>query len=306
MGGPSNLFEVEVFLKNMFYDKHILRIKSNFVRKLVGSVIVNKRLKHAQENYKAIGGRSPIVPITFSLCEHLKQKDSEIFFTYAMRYTPPYASMVIKELQQRGIEEILLLSLYPQYSTTTTLSSIEDFKHSAHALGLKSKIRTIERFYEHPLFLKCIEARIMETLAGRDASDYVLIFSAHGLPQSIIDEGDPYQRECEHNVALAREYLVRSGLEFEDVILAYQSRLGPMKWIGPSTESIVKKMKNKKILIYPLAFTIDNSETHFELEIELRQMAKEVGVREFLVCACPNDSEEFIELILDLVKGERE
>ncbi|WP_283092255.1 ferrochelatase [Helicobacter kayseriensis] len=304
MGGPSNLFEVETFLKNMFYDEHILRIKSRFLRKLVGSFIVNKRLSQAQDNYKKIGGKSPITPLTFALIEKLAQKRQDLIFTYAMRYTPPYAEMVAKDLQENGVEELLLFSLYPQYSTTTTLSSIKDFKQSMHHLNFSPQTKEIVRFYDHPLFLRCIQKRISEALKDRDPKDYVLIFSAHGLPQSIIQQGDPYQKECQHHVEILKDFLHQEGMDFEDVLLSYQSRLGPMKWIEPFTEDVVKTMKGKKVLIYPLAFTIDNSETHYELDIELRQTAQESGVAEFLVCACPNESDEFVELILNLVEGE--
>lgn len=305
MGGPSNLFEVETFLKNMFYDEHILRIKSNFLRRIVGSFIANKRLKSAQENYKKIGGKSPITPITFSLTQKLNQRGDGEFFTYAMRYTPPYSSMVIRELQQKRIDEVILLSLYPQYSTTTTLSSLQDFKKTAKELGFEAKISEVARFYEHPLFLKCIQKRIQEALDAKDSKEFILILSAHGLPQSIIDEGDPYQRECEHHAKILEDYLRMEGIEFERVILSYQSRLGPMKWIEPFTEKIIEDLNGKKILIYPLAFSIDNSETHFELDIELRQKAKKIGIKEFLLCSCPNDSDEFVDLILDLSKGEK-
>lgn len=304
MGGPSNLFEVEVFLKNMFADEHILRIKNNFLRKLVGSFIVNKRLSRAQENYRAIGGKSPIVPITFSLSEKLNKRGNGVFYTYAMRYVPPYAKMVAQELQAKEIEEVILMSLYPQYSTTTTLSSLKDFEKSCEEIGYTPSIRSIERFYDDLLLLKCIQNEIKRKLDGRESKDYILILSAHGLPQSIIDEGDPYQRECEHHSSLLKEFLEREGMIFEDVVLAYQSRMGSMKWIEPSVEKVVKKMGRKKIILYPLAFSIDNSETIFELDIELRQTAQQYGIEEFLLCTCPNDGEDFVDLILKLTQGE--
>lgn len=301
MGGPSNLFEVETFLRNMFYDRHILRIKSNFLRKIVGSFIVNRRIHEAKENYQAIGGKSPITDLTFSLTEKLNKLDPEVFYTYVMRYTPPYAQTVARYLQQEQFEEITLLSLYPQYSTTTTLSSLTDFKEACKSINFSPKFVTIERFYEHPLFLQCIKEKIQETLPSQeDSKDYILILSAHSLPQSIIDSGDPYQKECEENMRLLKEFLESKGIYFKDILLTYQSKLGPVKWISPYTKETVKKLANEKVIIYPIAFSIDNSETHFELKIELKEEIKHLGLESFLVCSCPNDSDTFAKLILDL------
>lgn len=301
MGGPSNFFEIETFLKNMFYDEHILRIKSNVLRKIVGSFIVNRRLSEAQENYKAIGGKSPIVPITFSLTEKLNKLDPEVFYTYAMRYTPPYAQTVAQYLKQEGFKEVTLLSLYPQYSTTTTLSSITDFKQACQNIDFSPTLTIIDRFYHHHLFLECIKERIQETLP-QDSKDYILILSAHSLPQSIIDAGDPYQKECEKNAELLKNFLAQHGIHFKDVLLTYQSKLGPVKWISPYTKETIKKLAGQKVIIYPIAFSIDNSETCFELEIDLRKEAKKIGIQSFLVCPCLNDSDTFAKLILDLAQ----
>lgn len=308
MGGPSNIFEVETFLKNMFYDEHILRIKSNFLRKMIGSFIVNRRLSEAQENYKAIGGKSPIVSLTFSLIEKLNKLDPEVFYTYAMRYTPPYAQTVALYLKQENFKEVTLLSLYPQYSTTTTLSSITDFKQACEKINFSPKLTIIDRFYQHPLFLQCIKEKIQETLlqVAQDPKDYILILSAHSLPQSIIDSGDPYQKECEENSQLLKNFLANHNIHFKDILLTYQSKLGPIKWISPYTKETVKKLANQKIIIYPIAFSIDNSETHFELEVELRQEANQIGMESFLVCPCPNNSDTFAELILDLAQRKKQ
>lgn len=305
MGGPSNFFEIETFLKNMFYDEHILRIKSNFLRKIVGSFIVNRRLSEAQENYKAIGGKSPIVPITFSLTEKLNKLDPDVFYTYAMRYTPPYAQTVAQYLKQENFQEVSLLSLYPQYSTTTTLSSITDFKQACEKINFAPNFTIIDRFYDHPLFLECIKERIQETLP-KDSKDYILILSAHSLPQSIIDAGDPYQKECEKNAELLKEFLASRGIYFKDILLTYQSKLGPIKWISPYTKESIKKLAHQKVIIYPIAFSIDNSETCFELDIELRKEANQIGLKSFLVCPCLNDSDTFVKLILDLTQRKKQ
>lgn len=305
MGGPSNPFEIEIFLKNMFSDENILRIRSRFLRRIVGNFIVNKRLYEARKNYEAIGGKSPIVPITFSLVQKLNEKNHQIFYTYAMRYTPPYAKMVVQDLQSKEIEEVVLMSMYPQYSTTTTQSSIQDFQQACQDLRYSPSIKIIDRFYDHPLLLESIKNEIQRQINHKNSADYTLIFSVHGLPQSIIDSGDPYQKECEHQVRLLKSFLEDCGLVFAEVLLTYQSKIGPMKWLEPSTESVVKRMKGKKLILYPLAFTIDNSETSFELDIQLRKIAQENSIEEFLLCPCLNDSEDFVQLILNLTQGEK-
>ena len=156
MGGPSNLFEVETFLKNMFADPHILQVKSTFMRKIIGTIIVNKRLEEAKKNYQAIGGKSPITPTTFALTQKLNQLDPSTYYTYAMRYTPPYADMVVMDLLHRGIEEIVLFSMYPQYSTTTTKSSLVDIKQALCETKYSPKIRVVERYFNDYRFCELI------------------------------------------------------------------------------------------------------------------------------------------------------
>lgn len=306
MGGPSNLFEVELFLKNMFADPHILQIKSNFLRKIIGSFIVNKRIEQSKKNLQAIGGKSPITPITFSLTQKLTQQDNQTFYTYVMRYTPPFADMVISELREKEIEEVILFSMYPQYSTTTTKSSITDFQQSAERQNYHPKIKIINSYYDHPLFIECITNQIKRTLDSKNPQDFTLLLSAHGLPQSIIDTGDPYEKHCQASLKALKFHLEQHHLYFKDIILCYQSKLGPMKWLEPSTQAMIKKFKNQKVIIYPLAFSIDNSETLFELDIELREEALKIGVEELLICPCPNDGEDFMKLILNLTQGEKE
>lgn len=304
MGGPSTPFEIETFLRNMFYDEHILRIKNNFLRKMVGSFIVNRRLSQAQENYQTIGGKSPIVPLTFALTEKLNSLDPSTHYTYVMRYAPPYASMVVQHLKQRDITEVTLLSMYPQYSTATTLSSITDFKQACEKIDFNPTIKMIDRFFDHPSFLKCITNTIQETLQGENPRNYILILSAHSLPQSIIDAGDPYQKECEKSTELLKDMLAKHNLHFKDILLTYQSKLGPTKWISPYTKETIRELSDHKVIVYPIAFTIDNSETHFELDIELREIADQVGIQSFLVCPCLNDRDDFAGFILDLTQRE--
>ncbi len=301
MGGPNNLFEVETFLKNMFNDPLILTIKNPFIRKFVANMIINSRLEKAQNNYKHIGSKSPLVELTFSLTKVLQNLDPSRFYTYAMRYTPPYSDLVIRELIEKGISKITLFSMYPQYSNTTTLSSVREFMRCVKELDYKAEIKIIENYPTYSGFIQsCIE-RIKEYSV--DYSDYVLLLSAHSIPKQMVDSGDPYKDEIENSASSLKEELSKQGINFKKIIICYQSKIGPVKWLEPYTVDVIKKYKDYNIMIYPLAFSIDNSETVYELEIENRKIANQLGIKDYIVCKCPNDSTTFAKAIIDLINS---
>lgn len=302
MGGPSSLYEVETFLTNMFYDPHILSIKNTFFRKMIANFIVSKRSEKSKKIYAAIGGKSPITQTTFALTQKLGQMDQSRIYTYVMRYTPPYSKMVLEDLKNKGVESIILVSMYPQYSTTTTLSSITDIHTSLKELDYHPNIKVIDRFYQNDAFNDAILKDIQHSLKDRDSSEFVLILSAHGIPEKVVQRGDGYQKECEENLAIIKNKLRQNNIIFKDVILSYQSKVGPMKWIGPDTDQIIQKNKKNKIIIYPISFTIDNSETEYELCIQYRKLAQEMGVKEYIVCPCLNDSDSFAKMILEWIE----
>lgn len=302
MGGPSSLYEVETFLTNMFYDPHILSIKNAFFRKMIANFIVSKRSEKSKKIYAAIGGKSPITQITFALTQKLAQMDQSRIYTYVMRYTPPYSKMVLEDLKSKGVESIILVSMYPQYSTTTTLSSITDIHTSLKELDYHPDIKVIDRFYQNDAFNNAILQDIQHALKDKDSSEFVLIFSAHGIPEKVVQSGDSYQKECEENLAIIKNKLKQNNIVFKDVILSYQSKVGPMKWIGPDTDQIIQKNKKNKIIIYPISFTIDNSETEYELCIQYKKLAQEIGVKDYIVCPCLNDSDSFAKMILEWVE----
>ena len=295
MGGPSSLDEVEVFLKNMFNDKNIINVKSDLLRSFISFMIVILRKKEARSNYAKLGGKSPILEYTKKLIEKLQLEAKNTYITYAMRYTPPFAKDVVEELKQKNIKEIVLLPLYPHYSTTTTKSSLEDFEKALEPLDVKTK--KLERFYENRLYNELLIEKIQEQLKDKNSEEFELIFSAHSLPQSIIDKGDPYQKEILLHVKLLKNILKEKNIEFKDIHIAYQSKLGPVKWLEPSLEDRLKLLTCKKVIISPLSFTIDNSETEFELSIEYKKVADELEYEEYLVSKCPNDSDKFVKVI---------
>jgi protoporphyrin/coproporphyrin ferrochelatase len=299
MGGARNKAELKMFLTNMFNDINILTIRNAFIRKMIAFFIVTRRLDSAWENYEHIGNASPINPLTEKLVSKCNEK-IEDFKTYqVMRYTPPFANDVIEQMMKDGINEIVLLPLYAQYSTTTTKSSIEDFiDYLPYTFG--KNIRYIETFYKNDKFNECIVNEIIKN--AEDSSEYNLIFSAHGLPQKIVDAGDPYEKQMVEHVQILSEKLLLKGVNFKSINLAYQSKVGPLKWLEPSLDNMLKNFKDEKVIIYPIAFIVDNSETDFELNIEYREIALELGISEYKVCRCLNDSDEFIETIKDIIK----
>ncbi|WP_152633111.1 ferrochelatase [Aliarcobacter butzleri] len=297
MGGARDKSELKMFLTNMFNDENILTIKNAFIRKMVASFITNSRLESAWKNYEKIGNHSPINPLTEQLINKCNDK-IENYKTYqVMRYTPPFAKEIISQMKKDGIKEVLLLPLYPQYSTTTTKSSLEDFiKFAKNSFSISS----IETFYKNDKFNECIVNEILNNV--EDETSYNLVFSAHGLPQKIVDAGDPYEKQMNEHVKILSEELQKRGKNFKSINLAYQSKVGPLKWLEPSLENMLKNFKNENVIIYPLSFIVDNSETVFELDIEYKEIAHEIGIKEYKVCSCVNDSDEFIEAIKDIIK----
>lgn len=302
MGGPNSISEVPIFLKNMFTDPCILSIKSNFIRQMVANLIVNKRLKKSQAIYEKIGGGSPITGITFDLTKKLSKCREDVFFTYAMRYVPPFATSVLEEIKSMGIEEILLFSMYPQYSFTTSLSSFQDILDSLKKIDFKPEVRVVDRYFNNPLYIESIANSIESNLNGKNPKDFVLILSAHSIPQSVINKGDPYEKECNASRDLIIKELHRRNIYSKDCILSYQSKLGPVKWLSPFTEGVIKDNAKSNIIVYPLSFTIDNSETDYELSMQYKEIARDLGIKEYLVCKCLNDSDDFVNLIIRLCK----
>lgn len=303
MGGPNNLDEVEMFLTNMFNDKNILTMKSDLLRKFVGGMITFSRTESSQEIYRQLGGKSPIVGHTKNLVKKLQEKVGEnVIVDFAMRYTPPFANEVIDRLNEAKVEKIYLIPLYPQQSSTTTKSSLEDFEEHYHNSSGDAIVVEIKHFFENKTYNKSVLETIKEKIGDDDYRDFDIIFSAHGLPQKIVNSGDVYEKHVSKHVELLTAMLKAQKMNFHEVHLAYQSKVGPMEWLKPSLEDKLKSVRNRGVLIVPIAFTIDNSETDFELEIEYREVAEELGFKDYRVCRCPNDSDSFVDALSEIYK----
>ena len=285
MGGARDEKELKQFLYNMFKDKRII---SSPIRHILAPVISTLRYKKVWQTYEMIGG-SPIYKHTENLINKLNEKlDIPVFSV--MRYTSPRANEVIKK---NNITEALLFPLYPQFSTTTTLSSFDDVK------GIKTQ--KIERFYKEKKFNEAVIEKIVEGLADWKNEDVNLIFSAHGLPQKIVDAGDSYEKEINEHVEILSQMLKEKEFNFKSINLAYQSKVGPMKWLEPSLDETLKKFKNQKVLVYPISFIIDNSETDLELGIEYAHQAEKLNI-DYRVSKVLNDSDKFVEFLEDKIK----
>jgi ferrochelatase len=281
MGGARSEKELKLFLKNMFLDKRII---SSPLRYLLSSILSNMRYKKVWQEYLLIGG-SPIYDITEKLINKFdKLRDETVVLS--MRYTQPYLNEVIHQF-----DKITLVPLYPHYSTTTVESSLDELKQT----NFKGKVRIIKPFYKEDAYNKIIIDNIKN--AVNNPGDWHIIFSAHGLPQKLIDKGDVYLQQIEEHVSILSKHLS----EFESIDLAFQSRVSPVKWIEPYLDESLKNYKNKKVLIYPLSFVIDNSETLLELNIGYRKLADKIGITDYKVVACPNDTDDFVAFLNRLV-----
>lgn len=298
MGGPNNISEVKLFLKNMFNDKYIIGAPQP-IRAMIGQIIIAKRLKESEENYKKLGGMSPIIGHTKRLVRRLnKELDADVF--YEMRYTPPFASDIIPKLI--NYDEIYAIPMYPHYSSTTTKSSIEEFIKVAKKYNIDKKIKTVNSYYNNIFYNKAIVERIKEALKEDNSEDFELIFSAHGLTQKIIDSGDLYQKHILLNVEYAKKELEVQNINFKNIHVAYQSRLGPMEWLRPYLEDKLKEIK-EKVIIYPISFTVDNSETEYELDMEYAEVAQHLGIKDYRVAKAPNHHRFFIDAIKEIYEG---
>ncbi len=296
MGGARSKDELKTFLLNMFNDKNILTMQSDKFRSILANFITNSRLDKAWENYEQIGGKSPLHQYTEQLVEILNTQLDNYKVFYVMRYTQPFATDIIAQIQQQNIHEVVLLPLYPQYSTTTTKSSIDDFVDISKNLF---DISIIEPFYKNEIYNNAI-CDTLQQLQNED-NQYYVIFSAHGLPQKIINKGDPYEDQLKEHIQILKQKLKNLPVQFQGVFLAYQSKVGPMKWLEPSLDWMLPFFKNKKVIVYPISFMIDNSETVFELSIEYEHLAMQSGLKEYKVAPCLNSTPQMIDIIKDII-----
>ncbi|MBX9786053.1 MAG: ferrochelatase [Alphaproteobacteria bacterium] len=275
LGGPSSQEEVKTFLFNLFYDPAILTFPNPF-RYLLAKIIAKKRLKKAKEIYSFLGGGSPLLKNTQIQALALERElglNYKVFI--AMRYAPPLIEEVWRKVEAFSPEEIILVPLYPQFSTTTTGSSLKAWKKVS-----KSKLfhtRIIPFYPMEKGFLGALKERTMfHYQKAKKVGHPKVLLTAHGLPEKFIQKGDPYQKQVEET---ASSLINALGIPDLDYTLCYQSRVGPLKWTEPSLEEQVLKASQEKrpLVIVPISFVSEHSETLVELDIVYRNKACEEG-----------------------------
>lgn len=307
LGGPDTSQAVEPFLYNLFRDPDIINFPGAFLaRKPLARYISRRRAQTVREKYDAIGGRSPIRLLTERQARRLEaalapEFDARCFV--AMRYWHPLTEAAIAGVHAESLDALVLLPLYPHYSFATTLSSLKEWKRLYRAKAGAPKETVIEGFHTHPLYVAAVAERIATSLTHFDDPGKVhLVFSAHGLPMSLIERGDPYQRQIEETV---REVLAL-GRWPNPHSLAYQSRVGRQKWLEPSFTHTIERLARegqKHLLIIPISFVTEHIETLHEINIEGRKEAEALGVEQFRMMPALGDSPKFIDALADLVRN---
>lgn len=301
LGGPNSLEAVEPFLRELFRDPAIIRLPT-FLREPLAWWIAKRRRLKSQEIFAAIGGYSPLLKNTQAQAQALERYLGEEFRVFiAMRYWHPFTVETIKEVKDYQPDHVLLLPLYPQFSTTTTASSLKCWETEAQKMQFYCPTSTVGCYYTHNMFIEAVVDLIQKTVEDiRDLSSYHLLFTAHGLPERIVQQGDSYQRQVEATVQAVYHHLNISI----PYTISYQSRVGPLTWIGPSCEEEIQRLglEKKNIILVPIAFVSEHSETLYELDIQYRNLAQQSGVNSFHRVPTVQTHSLFIQCLADLVQ----
>jgi protoporphyrin/coproporphyrin ferrochelatase len=303
MGGPDSLPAIEPFLYNLFSDRDIISIGPSFIQPIIARFIARRRAKKVMEYYKKIGGKSPIRELTEQQAAELEAVLGAGYRCFvAMRYSKPDTGEALAAIAREGITNVIALSLYPHYSRATVGSSINELERGLKKSAVPFKISYIRQFYDNPSYIAALAEKVERGLAGfPERSSVQLVFSAHGLPQSFIDSGDPYLEHIQATVRLTMEHF--DGISHH---LAFQSRAGPVKWLEPSTETKIAELAAagcKQLLMVPLSFVSDHIETLYEIDIQYRDEAIALGIVDFRRTEALNSSPAFISCLAELVRG---
>jgi protoporphyrin/coproporphyrin ferrochelatase len=303
LGGPDTLAAIEPFLYNLFCDPDIIDFPfARIGRKALAKLISTTRARKVQHHYATIGGASPIRRFTElqarTLEEHLLEQGLDARCFVAMRYWHPFTAEAIELLVAADCEELVLLPLYPQYSSTTTGSSLNEWDRLfCHDLP----VHHVRPFYEHPTYLEAVAEKVNEALSRFQSPERAeLVFSAHGVPASVIAKGDPYQAQIEETVRL----LVERNRWANRHRLCYQSKVGASKWLQPSLHRTLRDLaaeKVREVCVIPISFVSDHVETLGEIDHEAREEAIQLGFTQFEMSSGLNDSPKFISALGQLV-----
>ncbi len=306
LGGPDSLEAIEPFLYNLFCDPDIFKLP--FGQKFLAKLISSRRAPKVAEEYKLIGGKSPInewTEIQRSMLENLlRQENENIDVHIAMRYWKPLTEETVAKIESGNYDKIILLPLYPHYSITTIGSSFNEWNR--YYKGDKAKLIYIGNYETNEKYIAALNQRIDETLLRfpeEIRKNVQLVFSAHGTPISLVKKGDPYSSQIKATVDAVMKARNYSHSHHQ----CFQSKVGPMKWLEPGTDTMIEELSaagKKNLLIIPISFVSDHVETLFELDIEYRHVADNCGIENYIVMKGLNDSQLFIDALAELVKNE--
>jgi len=303
LGGPDSLEAIEPFLFNLFCDPDIIDFPfARIGRKPLAKLISSTRARKVQHHYATIGGGSPIRRFTEQQARALQRKLAESGLNarcfVAMRYWHPFTAEAIEQLRAACCDEVVLLPLYPHYSSTTTGSSLNEWRRHFRD---DVPVHCVEPFYHHELYLQALVEKIDEALARFAIPEHPeIVFSAHSVPVSVIESGDPYQHQIEETV----ELLMQRGGWRNHHRLCYQSKVGASKWLQPSLHTALRELavqKNREVCVVPVSFVSDHVETLGEIDHEARAEAAKLGIQRFEMTSGLNDSPTFIAALADLV-----
>jgi ferrochelatase len=308
LGGPDSLDAVEPFLYNLFRDPDVIDYPvGQWVRNRIAARIARKRAPMVRDFYRMIGGKSPILDYTIAqarLLEQALKPHGAYTCLIGMRYWHPMIDTAVNTALGTAAKRCIVLPLYPHYSLATTGSAFAEVRRLLRQRAARRlAVRFIDDWYDHPAYIASLVDRIRAGLAAMNPPQerVHLIFSAHGLPEKLIRKGDPYQRQIEETVRLTVKAL---GYDEALAHLCYQSRVGPLKWIGPSTEELIHELAGRgvrSVLVVPVSFVSDHLETLYEIDILYKKMAQEAGIAEWRRAPSLNDAPLFIEALKTIV-----
>lgn len=305
MGGPDSLDAVEPFLYHLFSDRELIQLPlGGMLQKPFARMISHFRAKKVRENYRAIGGASPLLEWTQRQAAGIAAELGANWRPYvAMRYWAPRAEAALRQMALDGVEQAVVLSMYPHYTGATTGSSVNDFRRTAARVYPNLHYRVIESWYDWPGYLAALAGRVrtgLESFHELVRDEVQIVFSAHALPQKFIDRGDPYLDQVLATVkGVMAEFGERSWH------LGFQSRSGPVEWMSPDTLKVMDQLgaEGHSVLVVPISFVSDHIETLFEIDVEYRDHAQDCGIRNFARAPSLNVDPLFLQALAELVRS---
>ena len=298
LGGPLRLGDVKPFLLTLFTDRDIIKLGPSFLQPLIARIIVKSRLKEVQSRYAEIGGGSPILRETaaqaMALRKALREAGRQESVRIVFRYASPRARGVLRSLAMKGVKRLLPVTLYPHECRATTGSSLIELEREARAAGM-DVLPGVLHYATDPGYLECMEENLRKTLVQCPGA--TVVFSAHSLPLKLVQSGDPYEQEVQ---ATTEALTTRLGNLPGGYRLAYQSKVGPIQWLEPALETVLRELSGRDVVVMPVSFVSEHLETIHELDIHYRAVARQAGIRSYHRVPAPGAHPAFIRCLVRL------